>query len=229
MSYCVNCGVQLDPGAEKCPLCGTPAWKPDPGAPSYFPTKPPVVPQVSKAAATVLLSAMLASAAVCCGVLNLFLGRGSPWSLYVIGAAVMLWVWFALPMAVRRMPMFLRLTADVAAAGIYVWMLSLHLGGAWFRGLALPILGWTCILVFFLSFFLRGGRRSMLTALSLSIGSVGLLCLGIEFFVDRFRQGSWDPGWSLVVMGICVGLIIPLRVVRRVPSLRAEARRRFNF
>ena len=28
----------------------------------------------------------------------------------------MLWVWFALPMAVRRMPMFLRLTADVAAA-----------------------------------------------------------------------------------------------------------------
>ena len=118
MSYCVNCGVQLDPGAEKCPLCGTPAWKPDPGAPSYFPTKPPVVPQVSKAAATVLLSAMLASAAVCCGVLNLFLGRGSPWSLYVIGAAVMLWVWFALPMAVRRMPMFLRLTADVAAAGI---------------------------------------------------------------------------------------------------------------
>ena len=108
-------------------------------------------------------------------------------------------------------------------------MFSLHLGGAWFRGLALPILGWTCILVFFLSFFLRGGRRSMLTALSLSIGSVGLLCLGIEFFVDRFRQGSWDPGWSLVVMGICVGLIIPLRVVRRVPSLRAEARRRFNF
>ena len=33
MSYCVNCGVQLDPAAKKCPLCGTPAWRPDPAAP----------------------------------------------------------------------------------------------------------------------------------------------------------------------------------------------------
>ena len=29
MSYCVKCGVELDEGAERCPLCGTPAWKPD--------------------------------------------------------------------------------------------------------------------------------------------------------------------------------------------------------
>ena len=40
MSYCVNCGVELDPGTAVCPLCGTPAWKPDPASPSYFPTKP---------------------------------------------------------------------------------------------------------------------------------------------------------------------------------------------
>ena len=32
MSYCVNCGVELDPGAQACPLCGTPAWHPDPSA-----------------------------------------------------------------------------------------------------------------------------------------------------------------------------------------------------
>ena len=24
MSYCVNCGVELDPGAARCPLCGNP-------------------------------------------------------------------------------------------------------------------------------------------------------------------------------------------------------------
>ena len=23
MSYCVNCGVELDPSAKTCPLCGT--------------------------------------------------------------------------------------------------------------------------------------------------------------------------------------------------------------
>ena len=50
MSYCVNCGVELDPGAARCPLCGTPAWKPDPDAPSYFPTKPAEVPPASRRA-----------------------------------------------------------------------------------------------------------------------------------------------------------------------------------
>ena len=29
MSYCVNCGVELSDGAASCPLCGTPAWKPE--------------------------------------------------------------------------------------------------------------------------------------------------------------------------------------------------------
>ena len=90
MSYCVNCGVELDPGAARCPLCGTPAWKPDPDAPSYFPTKPAEVPPASRRAAAALLTAMLASVSLCCGVLNLLLPTERPWSLYVIGAAVML-------------------------------------------------------------------------------------------------------------------------------------------
>ena len=165
MSYCVNCGVELDPGAARCPLCGTPAWKPDPDAPSYFPTKPAEVPPASRRAAAALLTAMLASVSLCCGVLNLLLPTERPWSLYVIGAAVMLWIWFVLPMLARRIPIFFRLTADVAAVGVYVFLISIDLsGGAWFRGLALPILGWACVLVFLLSFLLRGGRRRRLHA-----------------------------------------------------------------
>ena len=123
-----------------------------------------------------------------------------------------------------------RLTADVAAVGVYVFLISIDLGGgAWFRGLALPILGWACVLVFLLSFLLRGGRRSRLSAIAMCIGTAGLMALGVEYCMDRFFRAAWQPTWSLVVVVICVGLIIPLRVVRRVPSLREEARRRFNM
>ena len=90
MSYCVKCGVELDEGAERCPLCGTPAWKPDETAPRYFPTKPAEVPRASRRAAAALLTAMLASVSLCCGLLNLILATAHPWSLYVAGAAVML-------------------------------------------------------------------------------------------------------------------------------------------
>ena len=71
MSYCVKCGVELDEGAERCPLCGTPAWKPDETEPRYFPTKPAEVPRASRRAAAALLTAMLASVSLCCGLLNL--------------------------------------------------------------------------------------------------------------------------------------------------------------
>ena len=230
MSYCVNCGVELDPSAKTCPLCGTPAWHPELDAPPYFPANSAAVQPASRREAAILLTAMLVSVSLCCGLLNLFLPTDRPWSLYVIGAAVMLWVWFALPMLARGIPIFFRLTADVAAIGVYVWIISVALhGGRWFRGLMLPMLGWACVVVFLLSFLLRDGRRSRLSSIAMCIGAVGLMAMGVEYCIDRYFLEAWQPSWSLVVLVICIGLIIPLRIVRRVPSLREEARRRFNM
>ena len=230
MSYCVNCGVELDPSAKTCPLCGTPAWHPELDAPPYFPANSAAVQPASRREAAILLTAMLVSVSLCCGLLNLFLPTDRPWSLYVIGAAVMLWVWFALPMVLRRLPVFF--PAHRRRGGHrHLRLAHFHRpgGSRWFRGLALPMIGWAGLLVFLLSFLLRGGRRSTLSAIALVIGAGGLLAIGIEFCIDRYFRGVWQPGWSLIVLAVCVGLIIPLRIVRRVPSLREEARRRFNL
>ena len=85
MSYCVNCGVELDPSAKTCPLCGTPAWHPELDAPPYFPANSAAVQPASRREAAILLTAMLVSVSLCCGLLNLFLPTDRPWSLYVIG------------------------------------------------------------------------------------------------------------------------------------------------
>ena len=43
MSYCVHCGVELDPTASFCPLCHTPVADPrqpvDTASPKPFPTR----------------------------------------------------------------------------------------------------------------------------------------------------------------------------------------------
>ena len=42
MSYCVNCGVKLDPSLKRCPLCNTPVINPtlmnpqEPVPPSHY-------------------------------------------------------------------------------------------------------------------------------------------------------------------------------------------------
>ena len=53
--------------------------------------------------------------------------------------------------------------------------------------------------------------------------------MGVECFVDRFFQGNWSPSWSLIVLAVCLILTIPLIIVRRMPSLREEVRRRFHL
>lgn len=230
MSYCVNCGVELNPGAAACPLCGTPAWHPPetPKTDPYFTTKSPVVAHEPRMALAAIISSMLLSVAVCCGFLNLVVMTRHAWSLYIIGAVVMLWIWFVLPL-VLRLPDFLKLTLDVAAVGIYVYLISLSIGGAWFFGLALPIVCIVGVLVFLLGFLMRDGRHSYLSRLSLGIGAAGLLTLGVEYFTDLFLHGVWTPGWSLIVAVSCIALIVPLQIIRHVPVLREEVRRRFSL
>ena len=67
MSYCVNCGVELDSTASFCPLCRTPVRNPgqpvDRDSPAPFPTELGKVSLASQRAAAVLISAMLGSVA----------------------------------------------------------------------------------------------------------------------------------------------------------------------
>ena len=147
MSYCVHCGVELDPTASFCPLCHTPVADPrqpvDTDSPKPFPTRRGEVAPVSKVEVGLLITAMLASVAVCCGVLNLFLHAGRAWSLYVIGAAAMLWLWLVPPLLARGMHLLLRLAVGVGAVLLYVYLISVDLDGrTWFLGLAAPLILW---------------------------------------------------------------------------------------
>ena len=235
MSYCVNCGVELDPTARACPLCHTPVVNPnqpvDASLPPPFPSRREEVQPVSKRELALLLSAMLGSVAVCCGVLNLFfVHSGRPWSLYVIGAAAMLWVWLVPPLLLRTMHLYLRLSADVLAVALYVFLISVDLdGSAWYWHLALPIILLLGAALLFLGFMMGARPRSTLSRITLVIGTTGVFLSGVELLIDRYFLGRWQPGWSLVVLTVCAALVIPLIVVRRVPALREEVRRRFHL
>ena len=233
MSYCVHCGVELHDSARACPLCHTPVVDPSklgaapPELPPY-PTQRAEVPPASKREAALLLTVMLLSVAICCGLLNLFLGRSVPWSAYVIGGAALLWVWVAIPLWFRALPLAVRLILDGVAVGLYVLVIALLADGmVWFKALALPIVLLATAVLLLLGLTLPG--RSILSSLSLIFGSIAVFLLGVELCVDRWLTGAWSPGWSIVVLVIAATLCAPLQVVRRVPSLREEVRKLFHL
>ncbi|MDE5679233.1 MAG: hypothetical protein K2I01_02205, partial [Lachnospiraceae bacterium] len=98
MSYCVNCGVELDKSLQACPLCNTPVINPreleEKMEKSSFPKEKGQVETVKRKDLGLLLSVVLIAAGVTCGFLNLFVFTGSAWSLLIIGACLIVWVLF---------------------------------------------------------------------------------------------------------------------------------------
>ena len=234
MSYCVNCGVELNPAARECPLCRTPVLNPscpvDADAPSFFPTRREEVAPVSRREAALLLSSMLLSVAICCTLLNLVFYSDVWWSFFIGGAMAMHWVWFVPPLLSRKLFIWVRLTLDVLAVGVYILLIAIALDGMdWFVGLALPIVAAGVLVIPVLYWIIRTRRCSLLVSAVLVLLALGLFAVLTEFLCDRYLKGVWLPGWSMVVLASCVGLSIPLIIVRRVPSLREEARRRFHM
>ena len=233
MSYCVHCGVELNENADRCPLCNTPVLDPSrtppTGNPDFFPSRPAQIAPVSKMGAAILITSMLLSVSLCCALLNLALKPQIHWSLFVAGAAAMLWIWSVLPILLRKLPLWIKLTIDVGAVGLYVWIISLALDGkVWFDGLAVPLLVFSAVTVCLLSWLLRR-KHSMLSTVTMILAAIGIYCVEIELCGDWYFHHAIDLSWSLIVFACCVGLCIPLIVVRRVPSLREEVRRRFHF
>lgn len=234
MSYCVNCGVELDSTATFCPLCQTPVRNPnqpvDRGSPTPFPTEPDEMPLAARKAAAAMASAMLGAAAVSCGLLNLVLQASHIWSLYVIGAAAMLWIFLVPPLLWRKMPGPVMALLDTGAIGLYLLIIAWELDGLdWYLRLALPAVALLAVVLLALVLLLRGGKRSILTSTTLIIAAAAVYVAGLELLGDLYFHGKWGPTWSLVVLIVAGAVEIPLVVVRRVPSLRREVRRRFHM
>lgn len=142
----------------------------------------------------------------------------------------MLWIFLVPPLLRRGLSPVIQLLADMAAVAVYVLAIAWNLHGVstWYVHVALPIMIWLGAELLAVLLPLRRGR-SILSTITILIGAAGFFPVGIELFCDLYFHGVWEPRWSLVVLTIGVALMIPLIVVRRVPSLREEVRRRFHM
>ena len=140
MSYCVNCGVELDASATKCPLCDTPVYNPKAPEPekqpSPFPKEKGQVEVVKRKDLGVLLTVIVLATAVTCGLLNAFVFRSSLWSLAVIGVVLVLWVIMIPVVIYTRQPIYLSILLDGVAVIVYLYLLTYLTGhNSWFYGL----------------------------------------------------------------------------------------------
>ena len=224
--YCVKCGVRLQEGAERCPLCQTPVWNPE-GAtaqPSFSDQYP--APLKSRrypilAFLTAILIALSLSALIFC----LTKLHGVYWSGYVmLGCALVYFAaifpfWFD-----KREPLIFVPLAFALVCG-YLLYLCLYTGGHWFLSFAFPVTmlagGLTTASV---ALFRFGKRRRLLKTGSLLV-VIGCSAMLVELF-QVIAFGGEMFTWSLYpVIGFsAIGLFLILCGL--IPPWRAHLERK---
>ncbi len=234
MSYCVNCGVELDPSLRECPLCNTPVINPkelfDAKKESPYPKEKGQVDVVKRKDLAILTSIVLIATSLSCLMLNLFVFPGSPWSLFIIGACLLLFVLVFPAVIYTKLPIYISLLFDGVAVGVYLFMITFNTASdEWFTGLSLPIVVLVTILVEIFALLLRSFPVSFITTALYFFAETALLCVGIELLVDHYLGAPLRLVWSAVVLTVCGVIIVLLATVLSRRRLRDAVRRRLHF
>lgn len=234
MSYCVNCGVELDKTCSVCPLCNTRVINPnqpvDTVSPKPFPSKRGKVDPVRRSDVTILMSVILATTAVVCGFLNLLVFTNTLWSLYVIGLCVVCWIFFLPVFFPDKLSIYLHLLLDGLSIDMYFGIIAfLHPGNGWYFCVAFPLIALCTALVTVYVFCLRSTHRSFLALSAVFVGELGILNVSIELLARNYLYSDLTLSWSAIILTCCIIIDVALVTILRTTRLREEIRRRMHI
>lgn len=234
MSYCVNCGVELEASRTSCPLCNTPVLNPKQLTLTQsvppFPKEKGQVEVVKRKDLSVLLSVVLLSTAITCGLLNLLVYNSTLWSLTIIGACILIWV-FMIPLVIyTKLPIYFSILFDGIVLTVYLYMITwITPDNSWFFHIAMPIVALITLLVEIMTFCLHRFRISFLLTATISFIELAVLCVGIELFINLHLFAAAYLTWSAIVLTICTIIVIALITLLSKKRLRNAVRRRLHF
>lgn len=234
MSYCVNCGVELDVTASACPLCHTKVYNPSQPVATDIPTPYATVKgytePVKAKEFTILMSIVLLTTALVCLFLNSLIIQIGHWSYYVAGICAMLWV-FMLPLFFpHKANIYVQLALNGISIALFLALVSwLHPNNHWYEHIALPIVGLGTILLEIIFLFAIHLKSSMLMKTIISVAAIAVFCIVLEIRIDLHIRETFFLGWSAIVATCAIVIDIALLTIYLLDGLRTEIRRRMHF
>mgnify|MGYP007102003761 CR=1 FL=1 len=227
--YCVKCGVKLQEGAERCPLCQTPVWAPEPAEKeNSYPDHYPRLHRESDLPGAIALTVICVTAILVLLIVCFKLYGALRWGAYVIGGIVLFYIMAVLPRWFSQPKGEIFVPVDHAAAALYVLFICLKTGGHWFLSFAFPVILASCLLftaLICLLKYVRSGRIFILGGFLLGLGGFTVL---IEFF-EHLSFGTEMFRWSLYSLTVFGAAGLFLLIAGAIPSLRQTIQKRFFF
>ncbi len=231
MSYCVNCGVKLSDSEKKCPLCGTEVinpnkpWK-EPNVGPYPKRVEHIVRKVDTQYGAILASLLLIIPVGVTLFADTIADNKVGWSLWVLGAATVIFFFSLFPLLCKRKRPYLYLVIDTFVLGIYLWLISCNTTSDWYFSLGLPLvlLVGCCVCASVYTF--RRSRLAIYVKWAVQFLITGLLSMGIEIIINKFLQKSPIVNWSVYPMITFIIFSIIMLILNRKKNLQEEIRKR---
>ncbi len=233
MSYCVNCGVELDRAVKKCPLCRTPVINPNElqkeKENTTFPEKIGTVEPVKRKDFAILISVILACTAVSCVLLNYFIWTPNKWSLLVVGFCGILWVASVPPLLKENMKLRVLTLINGIMVCIYLALIGMFTDSFdWVLELGMPI---ALIVLILTEIFLSIAKhmKSILVRIITIFTEIAVLCIAIELLIEHANLQKLALHWSSIVLTVCGVIVIALITMLSRRRMRNEIQRRFHL
>ncbi len=225
--YCAKCGVELADSEDRCPLCGTTAYHPEiekVKSKKPYPECEDASGETIKQSGFSFIVALLFLIALCVTLTcDLKLSGNVTWSAYVLGALVLFYVVFFLPLWFKKPNPVIFSAVDFAVAGGFLLLIDLVTDGSWFLPFAFPVTGAAMVItvtVITLCHYLKRGRLYIFGGALIACGLYAVLIelmLHITFKTQMFMWSLYPLmaffllGMGLIVIAICKPLKESLR------------------
>jgi len=200
MSYCVHCGVELAPDLKKCPLCGTEVHDPNPPAivdSRYVDHIVTNDKHINRHFFVTLANIIGSIPIIVTIIIDLCISKSLSWSLYVLGAELVIWIMVILPIRYSFKCVYLYLLADYIITSLFILLVYyLIKGNGWYLNFALPLntLVWLGVL---LITFVAVKKVPKITLASFIIFVISLIPIFIDVCLKLYEKVDLYPSWSL--------------------------------
>lgn len=234
MAYCVNCGVELQRGEPRCPLCGIESVNPyepavEAGGQRPYPLHVESLNRrIDRRYTTMFVSLLLLIPLFVCAFCDLMIDGGLSWSAYVLGGLGVVFVWFLLPTFFARRRALKCILFDGAAAAGMLILIERMTEGHWFLTLGLPLVLFSMALALLIAGLCSPRLRwSPLVRGAAGVCGFGLVVVAIEYAIMLYNGVFTAPKWSAYAFFPLLVVSAALLLLNRRAGVKEQLKRRF--
>ena len=230
MSYCVNCGVELEKGAKKCPLCGTEVINPremdDEHIHSYPVYSPTPKVKIKKSTVVSLITLILLLPDFLTTLCDYTINRSITWSAYVMASLLCIYLMIVFPILLSKhgVTCTVLIAADILG---FLLFIELKTKGTWFLTFAMPIVTVLAVFIAIISLLKKEKKISSLTVAAVSMIFLGLFCVLVEFLINTTFKVRDTFAWSFYPAVTFILLAVATFLIGRNKALCEKIEKKF--